>query len=71
MKNHANIAPDHRTPTPLAVDRLRSLNSRSGTSGARTCDSIARKIPNTTAAALSTPSVRADVHPFAFPLTIA
>ena len=36
MKNQANIAAAHSTPTTLAVATLRSRNRPSGISGART-----------------------------------
>jgi hypothetical protein len=71
MKNQANIAAAHRTPTTLDTATLRSLKSRSGISGEPTRDSITRNTARSTPAAASRPTVWADVQPFSFPFTIA
>ena len=71
MKNHANIAAAHSTPTTLAVATLRRRNSPSGMSGAATRASMARNSAISTAAAASSPSVVAHVHPASLPFTIA
>ena len=55
----------------FAAARLRILKSASGTSGEATRVSIARNAANSAAATASRPSVAADVHPRAFPPTIA
>src|SRR5215831_2803679 len=71
MKNHANIAAAHSTPTTLAVDRLRSLNSVSGISGCATRASMAMNNATPAHAAPSSVSVRAEVQPASLPPTIA
>ena len=70
-KNHANIAAAQKTPTTLAVEKLRILKSRSGTSGERTCDSSQRNTASNTAEPPRSPSVCVEVHPAWFPFTIA
>src|SRR6266704_2692105 len=51
MKNQANMAADQRTPTTLAVARLRRRKRLSGIRGWRTRASMARKTANSAAAA--------------------
>ena len=70
-KNQANIAAAQKTPTTFAVATFRSLKRRSGTSGELTRASIATKIANSTAAAVSRPIVRAVAQPTSLPLTMA
>jgi hypothetical protein len=55
----------------FAVETFRTRKSASGTSGDETRDSIAKKPTMSAAEAPSRPSVRADVHPHWFPLTMA
>ncbi len=71
MKNQANMAAAHRTPTTLAIATLRKRNSPSGISGVRTRVSMARKSAMSVAAAASSPIVCADVQPAVLPFTIA
>ena len=71
MKNQANIAAAHNTPTTLAVATLRSLNSVSGINGCLTLASMAMNSASSSAAAPSNDSVRSDVKPASLPPTIA
>ena len=71
MKNQANIAAAHSTPTTLAVATLRSRKSPSGTSGDATRVSSTTNAPSRIAETPSRPSVRAEAQPASFPFTIA
>ncbi|MNT07314.1 hypothetical protein D3C72_1420140 [compost metagenome] len=69
MKNHANMAAAHSTPTTLATDTLRSLNRPSGISGCCTRASMAMKTASSTTAAPSRPIVCVEPQPASLPLT--
>ena len=71
MKNQANMAAAHSTPTTFAVATLRSRNRPSGMSGARTRASMPRKSARSAAATASRPIVWTDVQPASLPFTIA
>src|SRR5258706_5829782 len=71
MKNHANSAAAHSTPTTLAVATLRSANMRSGKIGCDTRDSMVRNAINSARAIASCASVCADVQPAWLPFTMA
>ena len=71
MKNHANMAAAHSTPTTLAVATLRRRKRPSGTSGERTRASMPRNKASSTTAAASRPVVCVEVQPASLPFTIA
>ncbi len=71
MKNHANIAAAHSTPTMLAVVTLRRRKRRSGINGCAIRASMARKSAKSATAAESRISVWPDRQPASLPLTMA
>ncbi|CFD96976.1 Uncharacterised protein [Bordetella pertussis] len=71
MKNQANMAAAHSTPTMLAVATLRSANSDSGINGAGTRASMRRNSASSATASASSPSDWGEVQPASLPLTTA
>lgn len=69
MKNQANIAAAHSTPTTFETETLRSRNRPSGISGCFTLASMAMKIASSATAVPSRPSVCAERQPASLPLT--
>src|SRR5690606_9182469 len=71
IKNQANIAAAHSTPTAFAVARLRNRNRPSGINGERARDSINRNAASSAADSVSSPIDWIEVQPAWLPLTTA